>query len=329
MFFGPSRDWGLRLPICLRLRQEVLSLDGNQRGINMVWSARDRKNWFESQTLQPNYSSEVGLRIHALNQDFTVKQYGALSINPERYPLLLLKSKQLDPKKRTVLITGGVHGYETSGVQGALAFFSGAYRKYLNRFNFICFPCISPWSYETINRWNGEAIDPNRNFFPNGPAEECNFFLNALKSFELDIFVHFDLHETTDTDNTIFRPALAARDGVPQELWPIPDGFYLVGDCANPQKEFQRAIIDSVKKVTHIAPQDQSGKILGVVAEQEGVINYAVKDLCLCAGASEAEFCTTTEVYPDSPKVSRGICIAAQVAAIEGGLQYLGEVLKE
>jgi len=34
----------------------------------------------------------------------------------------------------------------------------------------------------------------------------------------------------------------------------LPDGFYLVGDSANPQPEFQRAIIDKVRTVTQIAP---------------------------------------------------------------------------
>ena len=63
--------------------------------------------------------------------------------------------------------------------------------------------------------------------------------------------------------------------------------------------------------------------IIGVDIEQEGVINYPVKKLFLCAGFSDAEYATTTEVYPDSPKVTDAICIEAQVAAITGGLNYL------
>ena len=34
-------------------------------------------------------------------------------------------------------------------------------------------------------------------------------------------------------------------------------------------------------------------------------------------------FTTTTEVYPDSPKVDDENCTQAQVAAVEGGLGYL------
>ena len=115
-------------------------------------------------------------------------------------------------------------------------------------------------------------------------------------------FAHFDLHETTDTDNTVFRPALAERDGVVQEFSEIPDGFYVVGDIENPQAGFQKAIIDAVRKVTHIAAADKSGKIIGDPIEQEGVINYPLKKLFLCTGFSNAEYtATTTEVYPDSP----------------------------
>jgi len=48
--------------------------------------------------------------------DFDVEQYGALSVDKERYPLFCLKTKNWDAKKMNVLVTGGVHGYETSGV---------------------------------------------------------------------------------------------------------------------------------------------------------------------------------------------------------------------
>ena len=53
--------------------------------------------------------------------------------------------------------------------------------------------------------------------------------------------MHVDLHETTDTDETEFRPAKAARDGEYIAPDTIPDGFYCVGDTANPQDEFQKA----------------------------------------------------------------------------------------
>ena len=64
----------------------------------------------------------------------------------------------------------------------------------------------------------------------------------------LEIAVHIDLHETTDTDETEFCPAKAARDGVDWSPGCIPDGFYLVGDTQNPQLEFLKAVIDKAEK---------------------------------------------------------------------------------
>ena len=286
-----------------------------------MWGQTEKTSWLKEQTIKRSYLKEVGSKIEELKASFDIVQYGNLSYESNIYSLYFVRSRKIDSSKKTVLITGGVHGYETSGVHGALAFMSREAQKYSDSFNFICAPCISPWAYETINRWNPKAIDPNRSFYPDSPAEECRLFLNAVSGIE--IFAHFDLHETTDTDNTIFRPALEKRDGKSQEFSEIPDGFYVVGDTRNPQKEFQKAIIESVKKVTHIAPADENGNIIGVPLEDEGVINYDMKKLFLCGGFSGAQFSTTTEVYPDSPKVTDANCVDAQVASIRGGMDYI------
>lgn len=288
-----------------------------------MWGPEEKQNWRTHQTIKRSYQEEVLTKIEKLRETTDVVPYGALSYDYDRYPLYYLKSREFVPDRKTILITGGVHGYETSGVQGALRFMETEASTYDKSFNIVCFPCISPWGYETINRWNPLAIDPNRSFCPDSPAEECSLFLSAIESLNLKILAHFDLHETTDTDNTVFRPALQARDGKIQELSEIPDGFYLVGDTRRPCPEFQKAIIDSVRKVTHIAPPDKDGKIIGVPLEQEGVVNYDKRKLFLCGGFSEAEYITTTEVYPDSPRATDEICINAQVAAIKGGLEYL------
>ncbi|MDO9182183.1 MAG: M14 family metallocarboxypeptidase [Bacteriovorax sp.] len=299
----------------------------NNTNILTPWNAADKLAWFNEQTIKRSYKNEVVSKIDDLKKDFKVEEYGSLKINPERYPLYLIKSKNIDPKKKTILITGGVHGYETSGVYGALAFLKDEAKKFTDIFNIICVPCVSPWAYETINRWNALAIDPNRSFIPNSPAEECRLFLTAIHSLNIKIYAHFDLHETTDTDNSVFRPALEKRDGIIQEVWDIPDGFYLVGDTENPQKEFQKAVIDSVRRITHIAPADNEGMIIGVPVEQEGVINYELKKLSLCGGCMDPEFSTTTEVYPDSAKVTTENCVKAHVAAVLGGTEFLLSIL--
>lgn len=291
------------------------------------WGPAEIQTWQQAQQVKRSYDQQVITKLPSCKANFDIEQYGALPINIDRYPLYLLKSRHYNSDKPSVLITGGVHGYETSGVQGAIRFASTIDTAYLQHFNIIVAPCVSPWGYETINRWNIDAIDPNRSFYPNSPAPESAQLMQAIESLDIPLMAHIDLHETTDTDNSEFRPALAAKEGIVQTNWNIPDGFYLVGDTQNPEPQFQQAMIASVEKVTHIAPPDQNNQIIGAPLEQHGVINYDTKKLSLCAGFTSAAFVTTTEVYPDSPKVDDENCILAQVAAIYGGLDYLKTVI--
>jgi hypothetical protein len=287
------------------------------------WTDADKLLWKKQQSCVRSYRNEVLEKLYALSSKMTLINYGALEYNEQRYPLFALTTANNKPGLPTVLITGGVHGYETSGVQGAILFMQEAIEKYSDKFNFIVAPCISPWGYETINRWNPKAVDPNRSFTQGGPSCEANAIMSFVKPHQSKLIAHFDLHETTDTDNSEFRPALAAREGIVQDNWEIPDGFYTVGDTARPQTGFQSAIIESVKTVTHIAPPDEQGNLIGSKMVQEGVILYDKASLHLCGGFTQAPYVTTTEVYPDSPKATPQQCNRAQVAAIVGGLDYI------
>ncbi|MDN5369340.1 MAG: hypothetical protein PWP74_648 [Shewanella sp.] len=287
------------------------------------WGDNEKQQWRQSQVIKRSYQQQVVEKINALGDQFELLQYGALSYDPARYPLLALKSKDWDAAKPCVLITGGVHGYETSGVQGALLFAQTQAKQYINDFNLLIAPCVSPWGYEVINRWNPLAIDPNRSFYADSPAEESAALMALVAAQNCEFLAHIDLHETTDTDESEFRPALSARDGKDYEPGEIPDGFYVVDDSAHPQPAFQKAIIDAVAKVTHIAPADKDGNIIGSTVVQPGVIEYALKALGLCASVSDAPYTCTTEVYPDSPKATADICNQAQVAAVCGALDFL------
>ena len=287
------------------------------------WTPEQRVEWFNKQVIERSYKEEVLERLLPLHKHFDALQYAALSIDPARYPTYALKSKDWDESKPNVLITGGVHGYETSGVQGAIGFAREFAETYKPHFNLLILPCVSPWGYETINRWNPKADDPNRSFCNGGETEESANIIRFLKENDFSFLAHFDLHETTDTDNSRFRPEKAARDGIPNDNWNIPDGFYTVADTANPEPDFQKAVIEAVKTITHIAPPDENGELIGAKMQQEGVIYYDMKSLGLCGGMTNAKYTTTTEVYPDSPKATPEICNAAQMAAVCGGLNYL------
>jgi hypothetical protein len=287
------------------------------------WADTEKALWLSQQDIKRSYQDEVLAKLEILSSSYEMVQYGSLSIDESRYPLYVMKSQNWQASNKTVLITGGVHGYETSGVQGAIRFLETSAKQFSEQFNIIVAPCVSPWGYETINRWNNKAIDPNRSFYPDSPAQESAALMSFINGLDVEIAMHIDLHETTDTDNSDFRPALAARDAIEQKSWNIPDGFYLVGDSTKPAADFQLAINQAVGKVTHIAPADHNGKLIGVAVEQFGVINYAGRELGLCMGLTDAPFVTTTEVYPDSPLVDDANCIAAQVAAITAAITFI------
>jgi hypothetical protein len=287
------------------------------------WGAAEKAEWRARQRRQRSYAGEVVAKIDALRGDFDVERYGELDYARDgTYPLFALRSRGWNDGLPVVLVSGGVHGYETSGVQGALRFLQRDARDYAGRVNLLAVPCVSPWGYERIHRWNPDALDPNRNFFANSPAGESAALWDFVQPLLGRFLVHIDLHETTDSDESEFRPSLAARDGKPFVPGTIPDGFYLCADSARPQPAFQQAINAEVAKVTHIAPADPDGTIIGSPVVAPGVIEYDYTALGLCAGITDARYVTTTEVYPDSPRATPEQCNQAQAAAVRAAIDF-------
>ena len=134
------------------------------------WTDTEKVTWFERCKVLRSYKDEVIQKLDRLDAPFRVEAYGALGIDPHGYPLFAAKNTSPVAGRPWALVTGGVHGYETSGVQGALAFLETVASSYLDRLNLLVVPCVSPWGYEVINRWNPLAIDPNRSFVPDSPA---------------------------------------------------------------------------------------------------------------------------------------------------------------
>lgn len=286
------------------------------------WGDAEKTEWLSRQRKQRSYADDVLSAVERLRPRFDVVQYGELDYSPDGYPLFALKSPDWRDDPPIMLVTGGVHGYETSGVHGALRFAERHAADYAGRANLVIVPCVSPWGYERIHRWDPLALDPNRNFRADSPAPESAALMKFVAPFRDRALMHIDLHETTDTDESEFRPALAARDGAPYAPGGIPDGFYLCADSESPQPGFQQAIIEAVSKVTHIAPADDNGEIIGSPVVAPGVIEYALQELGLCAGITAALYRTTTEVYPDSPRATPEQCNAAQTAATCAAIDF-------
>ncbi|WP_339689059.1 M14 family metallocarboxypeptidase [uncultured Parasphingorhabdus sp.] len=287
-----------------------------------AWGEEERKQWRASQSVQRRYAQDVVPRIEALASQFEILSYGRLDYADDIYPLFALQNGPHDPALRTALVTGGVHGYETSGIMGALEFLEKHAANYAGKVNLLVAPCVSPWAYERVNRWNYNALDPNRNFKPDSEAVECAALMALVAAHNGPFLLHIDLHETTDSDESEFRPALAARDGNSYVPGAIPDGFYLVDDSESPQPAFQQSIISAVERVTHIAPPDENNMIIGSPVIAHGVIEYPQFQYAMCGAVTDARFRTTTEVYPDSPRATPRECNNAQVAAVCAALDF-------
>ena len=291
------------------------------------WGDAERATWLARQQIRRSYADEVVAPLQAhVPSAAEIFQYGVLDytrLGLASYPLYAVRSRAWRDDRPTVLVTGGVHGYETSGVQGALQWIATGFARHAEAVNLLVLPCLSPWGYETINRWNPDALDPNRQFRADSPASESAQAMACVAAQCAKVDLHVDLHETTDTDNSEFGPAKAARDGKSFDFHDIPDGYYLVGDTERPAPEFQRALIAAVREVTHIADADEHGCIIGTKLEQPGVINYAKRSLGLCGGMTGARLVTTTEVYPDSQTATPAECNEAQAVTVTAAIEYL------
>jgi len=300
------------------------------------WGAEERQQWLKRQVKQRSYEDLVVLplksmmsRNPALYQAASIVEYGTVdytSIGQGAYRLYALKSQPWRDDRPTAIVTGGVHGYETSGVLGALLFIQNHFIETARAVNVLVLPCVTPWAFETVNRWTPLAVDPNRSFNRDKPGcEEAGLAMACIRSQlgKSPALVHIDLHETTDTDNSEFTPAKIARDGLAAEKWSeIPDGFYLVGDARRPQIIFQQAMLDAVRRVTHLAAADEDGCIIGDPLVIPHLVHYDCAKYYLCGGHTDAPYVTTTEVYPDSKRTTPEECNAAQAACVVAGIQF-------
>ena len=86
----------------------------------IAWGERERAQWLTGQGRRRSYTDDVVGVIERLRQRFDVVEYGQLAYPPDHYRLMSIRTRHWRDDRPVVLVTGGVHGYETSGVHGAL-----------------------------------------------------------------------------------------------------------------------------------------------------------------------------------------------------------------
>jgi hypothetical protein len=88
----------------------------------LPWGEAEVATWLARQTVKRSYAADVLHAIETLRSRHDVVQYGRLDYHPDKYPLFAIRSRSWRDALPCALVTGGVHGYETSGVHGALRF---------------------------------------------------------------------------------------------------------------------------------------------------------------------------------------------------------------
>ncbi len=105
-----------------------------------AWGPAEVAQWRAQQRRQRSYADDVLRATDALRHRFDVQIHGEVRHGDERYPLVAVRN-HWQAGLPTVLVTGGVHGYETSGVRGALLFLTTEAQKYSQvgfRFFLVC-----------------------------------------------------------------------------------------------------------------------------------------------------------------------------------------------
>ncbi len=282
------------------------------------WDAAEKEAWFARQTVKRSYDQDVVTRLQALpSGKFTVEQYGALTHDPARYSLYRVVSSQWNDDNPSILITGGVHGYEPSGIVASLRFLEEIAPQFADKVNFVVYPCVSPLGYEIDHRWNRKAEDPNRHFFAGGTAEESLAVMRSIESLGKHFRVAADLHETNQRDIALGAER-RARDGqpaAPDDNY-IPEGFYLyIDDDQN--KKLGPSIIDAVRQVTPICAEKD---IFGDPCDAGIIAVNTLTTTCQAFAAAHADIALTTEIYPD--KAPAREAQDGQLAVVRTAIEY-------
>lgn len=261
------------------------------------WQDAEISAWRNNLRRTRYYQDDVLGALSELWSEFDSEQYGQLDYGAYVYPLFGLKSKHWDEALPTLVVTGGTHGNETSGVRGALGFARDHANAYAGRANVIVVPCVNPWGYEFRQRWDPLAEDPCTSCSEAALAPEGVALWRFLSAWSRQVLVHVDLHETSAADSTEFGAVEAARAGrASYEPAGAADGFYVCACQRDPRLDFQRAIVDAVAAVTPIATVYGNHERVGVQPIANGVVQCPDDQTAWCAATTKPMAGTMTHV---------------------------------
>ena len=233
------------------------------------WGAAEKAAWLARQAVRRRYDAEVvaaaeGRRAGARRScsRTACSTTRAWACPPTR--CMRCAAATGNAGRPTVLVTGGVHGYETSGVQGALQWIATEFDRHADDGQPAGAALHQPLGLRDDQpleprRARPEPPVPRRQPRRRGRARD-GLRRGARRRRSTCTSTCTRPPTPTTASSAPPRPRATARRSTSHA---IPDGFYLVGDTERPAPDFQRALIDAVRRVTHIAEADEHGCLIG------------------------------------------------------------------
>lgn len=283
------------------------------------WSAEKCDAWYGQQPQVRDYQADIYERARSasLPPSLILSSYGYAHDDC----LICVEPRQINGAKPSLIITGGVHGYEPGGIEACLRLIETGVPEIRNQANIFIYPCVTPAAYRINHRWTVGADDTNRGFIENSPVVEAALLMERIKKLNVSFVMALDCHETPPADRQ-FRRQRAERYGTPLIGDPdlLPNGFHLmVPDSALLRRSVQecaRAIIKDVRKITPVATDE---KIVGNVNDG-GIVPSTASGTLTRWMNDRARFAATTEVVTEKMTLQQASDV--QLAAIRSAAGY-------
>ena len=140
-------------------------------------------------------------RLESFNSSHTrIETVGVV----DDYPIHCVSLKTGQGVKKSILITGGIHGDEPAGPASVLRFLERDNTHLLGRFKFLILPCINPYGYVHNTRENRQGVDLNRLFEETGIVE-VDLVKETIEGQRFDFCI--DFHEDWEAKGVYFYEA--------------------------------------------------------------------------------------------------------------------------
>lgn len=140
------------------------------------------------------YAQDVEASLARLEPGW-VELLTTVSYGPGAWPLFCVRPPVLDPARRTVLLSGGVHGDEPAGVYAALQFLDRHRHEFEDAFQFVVFPCVNPSGFDADTLETASGANLNRLFGIGSRQPEVRAVEDWLERHQLRFVMALDMHE--------------------------------------------------------------------------------------------------------------------------------------